>query len=152
MNIWLKRVSHVLLLGGALAVFSEQRSCAAPSLALPPTAAGWSMASPAHCAKPEPGELARWRGTGGARQVCSVAYTGSPGMIVAVYDMPESPGATAFDAMQKWDRQPGKMAFFKGRYFGVVESSPEADTETLSRFIIALEAAIPPASGAEFHR
>jgi hypothetical protein len=72
-------------------------------------------------------------------------------MRLTLYDMPEWPGATAFDAMQKWNRQPGKMAFYKGRFFGVVESSPEADTETLSRFIVALEAALPPAP-VEFHR
>jgi hypothetical protein len=151
MNIWWKRVSHVLLLGAAFAVFSEQRSCATPSLALPPTAARWNMASPAHCAKPDRGDFGRWRGTVGARQVCRVDYAGSPGMTLTLYDMPEWPGATAFDAMQRWDRQPGKMAFYKGRYFGVVESSPEADTETVSRFIIALEAALPPAP-VEFHR
>ena len=151
MNIWCKRASQVVLLGAALAVFSEQRSCAKPGPALPLTVAGWNMASPAQCAKPQQGDLGGWRGTAGARQVCRAHYGGSPEMRLTLYGMPEWPGATAFDAMQNWDRQPGKMAFYKGRFFGVVESSPEADMATLSRFIIALEAALPPAP-VEFHR
>jgi hypothetical protein len=109
------------------------------------------MASAARCAKPDRGDFGWWRGTAGARQVCRAAYAASPGMTVTLYDMPEWSRATAFDAIQKWDRQPGKMAFYKGRYFGVVESSPEADAETLSRFIVALEAALLPAP-VEFHR
>jgi hypothetical protein len=40
------------------------------------------------------------------------------------------------------------MGFFKGSYFGVVES-PEADRATLDRFVVAIEAGLPP--GSEFH-
>jgi hypothetical protein len=64
--------------------------------------------------------------------------------------MPELPGATAFDAMQKWQSQPGKMAFFQGHYFGVVES-PGANPATLSRFTSAVTAVLLPGVG-EFHR
>ena len=49
--------------------------------------------------------------------------------------------ATAFDALQKWRVQPGKMAFYKGGYFGVVESA--TDKATLNRFVLAVEATLP---------
>ncbi|MBZ5626601.1 MAG: hypothetical protein LAQ69_49160 [Acidobacteriia bacterium] len=60
--------------------------------------------------------------------------------------MPRWSGATAFDAFQKWrPAQPGKMGFFKGRYFGVVES-PQADRATLDGFTVAVEKALPGSS------
>jgi hypothetical protein len=43
-------------------------------------------------------------------------------MTLTIYFMPNE-FASAFDAAQKWQPQPGKMSFFKGRYFGVVEAS-----------------------------
>jgi hypothetical protein len=63
-------------------------------------------------------------------------------MTLTVYDLPQW-GGGAFDAWQKWQTQPGKMAFFKGRYFGVVES-PAADLKTLDRFTTAAEGGAVP--------
>jgi hypothetical protein len=64
-------------------------------------------------------------------------------MRLTLFKMPGWPGATAFDALQKWrPAQPGKVGFFKGRYFGVVES-PQADRPTLDRFTVAVEGALP---------
>jgi hypothetical protein len=57
--------------------------------------------------------------------------------------------ASAFDAAQKWQPQPGKMSFFQGSYFGVVEAAG-ADPFTLERFVVALEATLPP-SKSEWH-
>jgi hypothetical protein len=57
--------------------------------------------------------------------------------------MPGGPGATAFDALQKWQPQPGRMAFYQGDLFGVVES-PDATNESLNRFILSLESQLPP--------
>jgi hypothetical protein len=69
-------------------------------------------------------------------------------MRLTLFYMPGWPGATAFDALQKWQILPGKMAFYKGRYFGVVES-PKADRNALNRFTIAVESTLP--AGGEFH-
>jgi hypothetical protein len=65
-------------------------------------------------------------------------------MTLTIYDMPAW-GESAFDAWQKWQTQPGKMSFYKGRYFGVVES-PNADMNTLNRFTVSIESALPPGS------
>ncbi|MCU1236622.1 MAG: hypothetical protein JWP63_4589, partial [Candidatus Solibacter sp.] len=88
----------------------------------PESAAGWTLTSPPRCTTPVPPELQRWRGTNGARTVCLGDYTGAPPMTLPIYCMPNE-FASAFDAAQKWQPQPGKMSFFKGRYFGVVEAS-----------------------------
>jgi len=55
-------------------------------------------------------------------------------MQLTLIEMPGTPGATAFDAWQRWPpAQPGKLGFYKGRFFGVVES-PASDRETLDLF------------------
>jgi hypothetical protein len=69
-------------------------------------------------------------------------------MTLTIYDM-RAWGGSAFDAWQKWQTEPGKMSFYKGRYFGVVES-PTADMNTLNRFTVAIESALP--SGSEGRR
>jgi hypothetical protein len=70
-------------------------------------------------------------------------------MRLTLFDMPGWAGATAFDAFQKWPpAQPRKMGFFKGHYFGVVESA-QADRAVLERFTTAVEAALP--AGNEGH-
>jgi len=66
-------------------------------------------------------------------------------MTLTLYEMPGWAGATAFDAFQKWRRQPGKMAFYKGDSFGVVESSA-ADAQQIDRFTVAVMAALPRGS------
>jgi hypothetical protein len=64
-------------------------------------------------------------------------------MQLPLLEMPESPGRTAFDAWQKWrPAQSGKIAFYKGRYFGVVES-PGVDWEMLDRFAVTVERSLP---------
>jgi hypothetical protein len=132
----------------AVGLFSGQRFCAEkPALALPPDPAGWKIAAPQNCVKPVPAEWKAWRGTAGARRACRAAYAGSLPMTLTIYDMPDE-FASAFDAAQKWQPQPGKMAFFQGRYFGVVES-PGADRFALERFLVAVEATLP--AGSEWH-
>ena len=145
----MKRLGHVAILAVGIALLAHQRSCAEPLLALPSTAGEWKLTAPENCVKPVPAELLAWRGTAGARKVCRAGYSGSAAMKLTLYDMPEVPGATAFDAEQKFPTQPGKMGFFKGHYFGVVESEG-ARREDLDRFVVAVEASIP--GGNEFHR
>ena len=136
------------LAGAAIIALAGQRFCAKEAvLTLPRTAAGWTLASPARCTTPVPPELQRWRGTNGARLVCAGDYTGPLPVTLTIYYMP-SEFASAFDAAQKWQPQPGKMSFFKGSYFGVVESSG-ADGFTLERFVLAVESTLP--SGSEWH-
>jgi hypothetical protein len=146
----MKRFWHVAILSAALAIFANQRFCGEESaLALPPALAGWKLRVAESCVKPVPVELLVLRGTAGARQLCRAEYDGEPAMKLTLYDMPDLPGATAFDAEQKFPAQPGKMGFFKGHYFGVVES-PGADREALNRFVLAVETTIPGHN--EFHR
>ena len=147
MNTWGKRILGVGVLGAAVAVGSDLWSLATPSASPPSAAAGWRLAAPADCVHSVPAELREWRGISGARRVCRAEYAGLPGMRLTLFEMPQWPGATAFDAFQKWrPSQPGKLGFFKGRYFGVVES-PQADRAALDRFTVAVEGALPGASG-----
>jgi hypothetical protein len=137
----LKHYLYFLIVAVAVGFCSEQRWFATSKLTLPPSAADWRIEGSPACAKPVPANLRPWRGTAGALQVCTARYIGSPAMTLTIFDMPGSVGATAFDAFQKWQTQPGKLAFYKGRYFGVVES-PNAGLSTLNRFTIAVEALV----------
>jgi hypothetical protein len=87
------------------------------------------------------------RGTAGARSACAAEYAGSPAMKLTLFYMPNE-FAGAFDAAQKFEPKPGKMGFHKGSYFGIAES-PGTDRQTLERFVVAVEATLPP--GTEWH-
>jgi hypothetical protein len=64
-------------------------------------------------------------------------------MQLTLIDMPGTPGATAFDAWQKWPPgQLGKLGFYKGRFFGVVESAA-SDRKVLHLFTTAVEKTLP---------
>jgi hypothetical protein len=144
----MKHLWYLVIAGVAIGVLSSQRSCAAePALALPPSADTWKLTAPPNCVKPVPAEWKLWRGTAGASRACRGGYAGSPPMTITIYDMPNE-FTSAFDAAQKWQPQPGKMAFFKARYFGVVES-PDADRLVLERFVAAVESTLP--AGNEWH-
>jgi hypothetical protein len=144
---WAKRILGVATLLAAIAVGSDLLRLARPHAGPPPAAGGWKLAAPAECAGSVPAELRSWRGVSGARLVCRGEYAGVPAMRLTLFEMPEWPGATAFDAFQKWrPAQPGKMGFFRDRYFGVVES-PQADRATLDRFTEAVENALPGRGG-----
>jgi len=140
MRTLLKRLGSVCLLAAGIALCSDLLSYMRPGISLPATAAGWTLASAQDCVKPAAGELTKWRGIAGARRVCRGEYHGWPAMTLTIYDM-RAWGGSAFDAFQKWQTQPGKMSFYKGRYFGVVES-PGADMNTLNRFAVAVESVL----------
>jgi hypothetical protein len=148
MKTRLKRLAYLGVLGAVIAICSEQPSCATPIPALSPVAAEWKLASSPVCSRPVPAELRIWGGTTQARRACRAEYGGAPPMSLTIYYMPGWSGATAFDAFQRWQIQPGKMAFYKGHYFGVVES-PQADRNALNRFTVAVESTLP--GGADFH-
>lgn len=143
MNTWGKRILGIGVLGAALAVGSEVRALITPYQDPPAAMAGWRLLAAADCGKSVPPEARLWRGVAGARRVCRAEYAGSPPMRVILFDMPGYPaGPGSFDAWQKWPpNQPGKMGFFAGSFFGVVES-PGADRATLDRFTVALGRAL----------
>lgn len=143
-----KRLAYLCIVGAVITVCSEQPSCATPNVVLSPTVAEWTLRSPQDCVKPAPADLRIWGGTTQARRVCRAEYDGPAQMRLTLFYMPGGPGATAFDALQRWKIQPGKMAFYKGRYFGVVESS-QADRNALNRFTVAVTSKLP--AGTEFH-
>jgi len=142
MRIW-KRSLCVLVFGSAAGFALEQRSCEASALMPPAAAAEWKLASGMDCERPVPQRLQIWDGTRGAWRVCRATYDGGPVPVtLTLYEMPGTPGATAFDAWQRSRIEPGKMAFFKGGYFGVAQA-PGADRTTLDHFVVAIEATLP---------
>jgi hypothetical protein len=140
---WGKRALGIVLFTAALGVGSEIRSLATPYQDPPASVPGWSLAGPAECGKATPPDARSWRGVATARRVCRAEYDGQPPMRLTLFDLPGYPvGGGAFDAWQKWPpNQPGKIGFFTGRFFGVVES-PAADHATLDRFALALGKAL----------
>lgn len=141
-----KRILHAGILLAVVAVGTDLWSLATPSVNPPSSAGEWRLSGAADCVKSMPLELQAWRGLSRARRVCRAEYTGSPAMWLTLVEMPEQPGASAFDAWQKWrPAQPGKLGFCKGRVFGVVESL-QADRATLDRFTVAVEKGLPAGS------
>jgi hypothetical protein len=141
-----KRVWHIAMLAAVLAAGSEIWLLATPSVDPPRVADTWTLSGAANCVKYLPTEMREWRGVSGARRVCCAGYAGSPPMRLTLLEMPGTPGATAFDAWQKWrPAQPGKMGFYKGRFFGVFESQT-AGREALNLFTSAVEKSLPGGS------
>lgn len=76
--------------------------------------------------------------------MCHAEYTGSPKVVLTIYEMPNHPGATAFGPFQEWQtgrREPGIVAFHYHAYLGIVES-PNADMNALNHFAAAVEATL----------
>jgi hypothetical protein len=145
----MKRLWYIPIFGVIVAVFRFVGSSDSVRPFNPPSSIGdWKLAAPATCKSPVPAEMLISRGTEGARSACSAEYAGSPAMKLTLFYMPNE-FAGAFDAAQKFEQRSGRMGFFKGSYFGVVESSA-ADHTTLERFVVGFEAVLPP--GNEFHR
>lgn len=68
------------------------------------------------------------------------AYSGNPAMKLVLYEMPSQ--TVAFDAVQKWRAEAGKLAFYKGAYFGIVDSQG-ANHTTLNRFAESIRSSLP---------
>ncbi|MBS1874678.1 MAG: hypothetical protein JSU00_15795 [Acidobacteria bacterium] len=101
------------------------------SPALPRQAGSWTLASDAQPVADRAGAArAAWRAT----------YAGAPAMTLTVYAMPTE--TSSFDALQKWRATAGRLAFYKGRYFCIAESTG-AGFDELSRFTTALREALP---------
>ena len=140
-----KRLLIVTILATAVAIGSDLWQAATPSVNPPPTAGGWQLSHPAVCGTPLKAETRLWLGTSAARRVCRAEYAGPSAMRLNLFEMPAGwpRCARAFDAFQKWlPSGPGKVGFFKGCYFGVVDS-PRADRVALERFTLAIENALP---------
>ncbi len=63
-------------------------------------------------------------------------YSGPGTVTVTLTEMQSS--ANAFEAIQHWKPQPGRMPFQKDKYFGVAES-PDLDVKALGAFVAAIE-------------
>jgi len=136
------RALHIGLLTALLAAGSEIWLRATPTRDPPRAAGDWTLSGVPDCGKHLPSDRRQWRGISGARRICRARYQGPVPIQLTLVELPGTPGATAFDAWQKWPpSQPGKIGFYKGRFFGVVESA--ADRETLLRFTNALEEGLP---------
>ena len=96
----------------------------------PAAAAGWTLEAGQRSAAPRAKVRVGW----------TVTYAGKPTMTVTVYRMAGQ--ASAFEAVQSWRAESGKLPFFKGPYLVIVES-PGAEFRTLSRFATALQAEFP---------
>ena len=143
MITWWKRHWYVPVGIAVFAVATEQRSCAASTLTPPPVVAEWTLIQPAHCHQPSQAERHLFEAVTAARRICSMRYAGIPTINLMLYDLPGGPAANAFDAFQHWRTQTDKMGFFQGGVFGVAEA-PGGDKPALNRFLIALEAELPP--------
>ena len=122
MAIWWKRHWYVPVGIAVFAAATEQRSCAASTLAPPSVAAEWTLMKPADCHPPSEAERRLFEGVTAARRICRARYVGSPTINLTLYDLPGGPAANAFDAFQRWRTQPDKMGFFQGGVFGVAEA------------------------------
>lgn len=111
----------------------------------PPAVVGmWKLGSRADCADGLLPDLPKWRGVARASRTCRAQYEGSLRIDVTLFVMPGGPGGGSFDAFQKWPpRQPGKLAFYRGRFFGIVEADGAAPDE-LDRFTTSLALVLVP--------
>jgi hypothetical protein len=91
---------------------------------MPAAVAEWSRSSDTRAAPADTKAVAAW----------SASYTGTPQIEVTIHEM--SSTTLAFDKVQSWRGETGKLAFYHGRYFGLAES-PGADQRTLNRFATA---------------
>jgi hypothetical protein len=82
-----------------------------------------------------------WPETSYARKAWRATYSGPAPATLTLYAMPRSPG-NAWDAIQRWRRVHGAVAFAKGQYFGVAVSEG-ADEAALKRFVQGVAAALP---------
>lgn len=142
MRIWAKRALGVAALGTAISVGASLRNWLTPYQNPPAAIEGWKLAVPGQCGKVLPADARNWRGIAAARRVCRAQYAGTPPVRLTLFDMPDYPGASPFDAWQKWPpNQPGKIGFYAGRFFGVAESEV-AGPAALDRFAVALARAL----------
>jgi len=63
-------------------------------------------------------------------------YSGPGAVTVTLTEMQSS--GNAFEAIQKWKPEPGRVPFQKDKYFGVAESK-DLDSKALIAFVAALE-------------
>lgn len=111
----------ILMICGALAACSTRST---GPLVFPAMVADWKLAAT------DPAEADRW----------SARYDGPIALKISVRRM--SSGTVAFSMVQSWRGEKGQVAFFRGRYFGVVESAG-ASHDTMNRFVAAFEKLLP---------
>lgn len=99
--------------------------------ALPAQNGRWTLAG---VATPVPDRV------GAAKAAWRATYAGTPPVTLTVYGMPSE--TNAFDALQRWRPAPGKLAFYKGRYFCIAESDGAAFPD-LNAFTTGLQASLP---------
>src|SRR6266498_1957426 len=68
------------------------------------------------------------------------SYLGVPDVTLKLYALPSQ--TSAFDATQKWRPAPGKLAFYKGRFFGIAEADG-GQFATLNDFVTNVQPLLP---------
>lgn len=120
---------RTLLLAAAAATgCTAKRSGEAP--AFPRYASDWTLET-----GPDPTE-----GVSGSEGAWVARYSGKPPVRVTVFRMPSQTGA--FAQVQNWRAEPNKLAFYEGRYFGIVEGDG-ATHAVLNRVANAIKDGLP---------
>jgi len=129
-NVWAKRLLVVAAIAAAAEAAMYFRHANAAPFEPPAVVGTWKLDGRAYCVDGVPPDLPKLRGVARATRTCRAQYDGSPRIHVTLFVMPGGPGGGSFDAFQKWPpRQPGKLAFYRGRYFGIVEANGAAPDE-----------------------
>lgn len=122
-----------------LAAASLLAGCKNPNLVqeiLPMTLGEWRRLSVENTPPEEyPAEL-KQRGIKRARRG---TFTGKGRIFVSIYEFAGQ--AVAFEMVQKWKPEAGKMAFHEGPYFVVLEAT-EADNKAMNQFATLLESSL----------
>jgi hypothetical protein len=96
----------------------------------PKYAGDWTLTSGPNATEAIAGANGAWTGD----------YSGNPPMRLTICEMQSQ--TSAFDAVQRWRAEAGKLAFYKGPYFAVIEAKG-ADHPTLNRFAAAIRSGLP---------
>lgn len=97
---------------------------------LPATAAEWTLDPASYPGDQKPPQL-------------TATYKGAPDITVRLTQKGNQ--TLAFSDVQSWRAEPGKLAFYKGSWFGVAESAG-ADQRLLNRFVTAFQKQLPDSS------
>ena len=111
----------------AIAVMASCSSRPATKLNFPPTVSDWHLDSITEDSTPN-------------TRKSQAVYQGATVITVQLTEKSSAP--LAFSAAQDWRPTSGKLAFYKGNFFGIAQS-PTADQRTLNKFVTAFEKSLP---------
>ena len=111
----------------AIALMASCASKPTTKLNFPPTVSDWHLDSTTEDSTPN-------------TRKSQAVYQGTPTITVELTE--KSSTTIAFSTVQDWRPTSGKLAFYKGRFFGIAQS-PTAGQRTLNKFVTAFEASLP---------